>query len=333
MANAHHDLALSPPRLHALRFPALDRDIDCADNETLFAAARRHGLRIVGACGGRGTCGGCMVPQRRPGAPRHRQGVRAFFAQEGLRACCVQPRSDLVVDVAPRSLAPVVRADVRTGGEDQALTCEPLVAAQDLQLPPPACRICSATSTAMRRALAQRAARAPWRWTGPRGRRTAACCARTTGGEPAQRDPRRRAAHVGFARPEAPLLGLAVDLGTTNAAAFLLDLEDWPAPGQPGPGEPAGGLGRRPDQPHQPRHQGARAAETLRQAAGAPSTPWLHDLARAVGAQAGDIADAVVCGNTAMQHLLAGWPVRNWGRRPSSGHERGAGRPPARSWA
>ena len=119
MANAHHDLALSPPRVHALRFPALDRDIDCAENETLFAAARRHGLRIVGACGGRGTCGSCMV--RVQEGRVHREGKESEHSshKKWLRACCVQPRSDLVVDVAPRSLAPVVRADVRTGGEDQ----------------------------------------------------------------------------------------------------------------------------------------------------------------------------------------------------------------------
>ena len=58
------------------------------------------------------------------------------------------------------------------------------------------------------------------------------------------------------------------------------------------------------------------AAETLRQAAVNAINALAHDLARAVGAQAGDIADAVVCGNTAMQHLLAGWPVSQLGRAP-----------------
>ena len=46
---------------YRLRFLHLDREIDCAGDETIFHAARRHGVRIVGACGGRGACGSCMV--------------------------------------------------------------------------------------------------------------------------------------------------------------------------------------------------------------------------------------------------------------------------------
>ncbi|HNL41766.1 MAG TPA: 2Fe-2S iron-sulfur cluster-binding protein, partial [Ottowia sp.] len=207
MANAHHDLALSPPRVHALRFPALDRDIDCAENETLFAAARRHGLRIVGACGGRGTCGSCMV--RVQEGRVHREGKESEHSshKKWLRACCVQPRSDLVADVAPRSLAPVVRADVRTGGEDQALTCEPLVAAQDLQLPPASLQDLLGDVDRVRRALAQqgqpRAVAVDW-----------AAAAELPGLLRAHdwRVSLRSATHggvpriIGFARPEAPLL-------------------------------------------------------------------------------------------------------------------------------
>ena len=45
-------------RLHGVHVPALERRIDCREDETLYAAARRAGLRLVGACGGRGRrCG------------------------------------------------------------------------------------------------------------------------------------------------------------------------------------------------------------------------------------------------------------------------------------
>lgn len=317
MANAHHDLALSPPRVHALRFPALDRDIDCAENETLFAAARRHGLRIVGACGGRGTCGSCMV--RVQEGRVHREGKESEHSshKKWLRACCVQPRSDLVADVAPRSLAPVVRADVRTGGEDQALTCEPLVAAQDLQLPPASLQDLLGDVDRVRRALAQqgqpRAVAVDW-----------AAAAELPGLLRAHdwRVSLRSATHggvpriIGFARPEAPLLGLAVDLGTTNAAAFLLDLKTGQRLASLGLENPqvAWGADLISRINHAIKEPGA--AETLRQAAVNAINALAHDLARAVGAQASDIADAVVCGNTAMQHLLAGWPVSQLGRAP-----------------
>lgn len=317
MANAHHDLALSAPRVHALRFPALDRDIDCAENETLFAAARRHGLRIVGACGGRGTCGSCMV--RVQEGRVHREGKESEHSshKKWLRACCVQPRSDLVVDVAPRSLAPVVRADVRTGGEDQGLACEPLVAAQDLQLPPASLQDLLGDVDRVRRAMAQqgqpRAVAVDW-----------AAAAELPGLLRAHdwRVSLRSAIHggvpriIGFARPEAPLLGLAVDLGTTNAAAFLLDLKTGQRLASLGLENPQVAWGA--DLISRINHaiKEPAAAEALRQAAVNAINALAHDLARAVGAQAGDIADAVVCGNTAMQHLLAGWPVAQLGRAP-----------------
>jgi hypothetical protein len=41
-----------------------------------------------------------------------------------------------------------------------------------------------------------------------------------------------------------------------------------------------------------------------------------HDLCRAVGSHSGCIVDAVICGNTAMHHLLLGLPVRQLGRAP-----------------
>jgi ferredoxin len=44
-----------------LRFPQLDRAIEARTTETIYQSARRGGVRILGACGGRGTCGSCYV--------------------------------------------------------------------------------------------------------------------------------------------------------------------------------------------------------------------------------------------------------------------------------
>ena len=44
-----------------LDFPELDREIASHDGETIFQSARRSGVRIIGACGGRGACGTCRV--------------------------------------------------------------------------------------------------------------------------------------------------------------------------------------------------------------------------------------------------------------------------------
>ena len=142
----------SAPRPHRVDVPALDRQIECREDETLFAAARRAGLRIVGACGGRGHCGSCIV--RVTEGRVHREGESAH--RKWLRACCIQPRSDLTLEVAPRSLAQIVRADVRTGGEDAALPLEPSLTAIELTLPPATLQDLASDADRLRRALAER---------------------------------------------------------------------------------------------------------------------------------------------------------------------------------
>jgi uncharacterized 2Fe-2S/4Fe-4S cluster protein (DUF4445 family) len=121
---------------------------------------------------------------------------------------------------------------------------------------------------------------------------------------------------IGFARPDAPLLGLAVDLGTTNVAAFLVDLASGRRLASLGLENPQSAWGA--DLISRINHavKDAAAAESLRQAAVNAVNALAHDLARAVGAAPADIADVVVCGNTAMQHLFAGWPVAQLGRAP-----------------
>lgn len=299
----------SPAREHRLRFAALGREIACREDETLFAAARRAGLRIVGACGGRGACGTCVVRVTEGRVHREQDGPH----KKWLRACCVQPRSDLAIEVAPRSLAPVVRADVRTGG-DEALPLAPCVTQVALQVDAATLDDLSSDADRVRRALADR--QPPVR---PAAIDASAAAAlpgllRTHGWRVSARLAHDRI--IGFARPEAPLLGLAVDLGTTNAAAFLVDLVTGRRLASLGLENPqvAWGADLISRINHAIRDNGAAVA--LQRAAADAINALAHDLTRAVDADATDIADVVVCGNTAMQHLLARWPVAQLGRAP-----------------
>lgn len=312
--------ASSSHRPHRIDVPALDRQIECREDETLFAAARRAGLRIVGACGGRGSCGSCIV--RVTEGRVHREGESAH--RKWLRACCIQPRSDLTVEVAPRSLAPIVRADVRTHGghmgEEAPLPLDPSLSAIELTLPPATLQDLASDADRLRRGLAEQPEPiqpTTFDWA------ASAALPGVLRQHGWQVQARLRQAGAGgpltvasVARPGAPLLGLAVDLGTTNAAAFLVDLATGRRLASLGLENPQVAWGadlisrinhaiKEPD-----------TAEALRRAAVGAIQSLAHDLARAVGAQVTDIADAVVCGNTAMQHLLAGWPVAQLGRAP-----------------
>jgi uncharacterized 2Fe-2S/4Fe-4S cluster protein (DUF4445 family) len=309
----------SAPRPHRVDVPALGRQIECREDETLFAAARRAGLRIVGACGGRGHCGSCIV--RVTEGRVHREGEGAH--KKWLRACCLQARSDLTLEIAPRSLAPIVRADVRTGGEEAPLPLDASLAAVELTLAPATLQDLASDADRLRRALAERTE--PIAPIQPATIDWAASAAlpgvlRQHGWQVQARlrqaEPGGAPTLASVARPGAPLLGLAVDLGTTNAAAFLVDLASGRRLASLGLENPQVAWGadlisrinhaiKQPD-----------TAEALRRAAVGAIQSLAHDLARAVDAQVTDIADAVVCGNTAMQHLLAGWPVAQLGRAP-----------------
>ena len=105
----------APAPWFQIRFANLDREARCIEGETLFQSARRAGIRIVGACGGRGVCGTCMVrivsgevefPRTEPASSATRR------VSEWMRACQGRPSGDCTVEVAARSLAPIVRAEV-----------------------------------------------------------------------------------------------------------------------------------------------------------------------------------------------------------------------------
>jgi uncharacterized 2Fe-2S/4Fe-4S cluster protein (DUF4445 family) len=301
---------------YRIAFPALDRDIDCSNHESLYAAARRNSLRIVGACGGRGTCGSCMVQVQQ--GRIHREGEGAH--KKWVRACKVQPRSDLVVDVAPRSLAPIVRTNVRTGSVDVPFELQPLVRAVNVAMPPATLQDTLSDANRLRRALRQagelgdkQALSLHWDSVATLSEKlrandwTVSVRLQITGGA---------LRLIGAAATDAPLLGLAVDMGTTNAAGFLLDLKTGRRLASLGIENPQAAWGA--DLISRLNHavKDPGAATLLRHAAVNAIQALAHDLVLSVGADVRDIVDAVVCGNTAMQHLLLGWPVGPLARAP-----------------
>jgi uncharacterized 2Fe-2S/4Fe-4S cluster protein (DUF4445 family) len=121
---------------------------------------------------------------------------------------------------------------------------------------------------------------------------------------------------IGFAPVGAPMLGLAIDLGTTNAAGFLLDLESGERLASLGIENPQVAWGA--DLVSRLNHAtgGEAQARELHSAAIEAINALAHDLCFSVGRSAGDILDVAICGNTAMHHLLLDLPVRQLGRAP-----------------
>jgi uncharacterized 2Fe-2S/4Fe-4S cluster protein (DUF4445 family) len=312
-------------RTYRLHFPHLDREIAVRENETIFQSARRHGVRIVGACGGRGTCGSCVV-RVREGEVAQLQGegaaidaadigAEAADTRKWLRACQVSLRSDCVVEVAPRSLAPVVRAETDRG-EKEMLPLAAAVRVFDVTVAAASLQDNLSDVDRVLRALAGQigddasvdieAARllpgvlrtVPHAETWP-------LRVHVRGDE-----------LIHFSQPGRRCLGLAIDLGTTNAAGFLVDLETGERLVSLGVENPQVAWGADLISRVNYAVRDGEAAAELRQAAVEAINALAHDLCRSVEASPEDIVDLAVCGNTAMHHLLLGLPVRQLGRAP-----------------
>lgn len=305
----------------SLLFPQLERCIATRSNETVFESARRHGVRIVGACGGRGTCGSCVIRVTRGAliqAQEEDASAPPLAPSTGAdpsdrrwrRACQFSARSDCTIEIAPRSLAAVVRTET-DAGEEEVLPLAAAVVGVDLTLPEASLadmlsdldRVLRGMGAALDVDLAA-ARELPTQLR---------ACAQDSQWH--LRAWRHGAEIIGFGPAGRRTLGLAVDLGTTNAAAFLVDLESGRRLASLGVENPQVAWGA--DLISRINHaiHDDNAVE-LREAAVEAINALAHDLCHSVGQHASEIMDVVVCGNTAMHHLLLGLPVRQLGRAP-----------------
>lgn len=316
---------------YRLHFPHLDREIAARDNETIFQSARRHGVRIVGACGGRGTCGSCVVrigdgevtKLQSPGAAGeylHENAGETSDRRKWLRACQISARSDCSVEVAPRSLAPVVRTETDRGDKEM-LPLDAAVVALDLHVPEATLsdnlsdtdRVLRALDCGDLRIDLAAARQLPGLLRAGQGSATWSLRVWRHGDE-----------LIGFGPVGRRSLGLAIDLGTTNAAGFLVDLESGERIATLGIENPQVAWGADLISRVNYAARNDAAADELRGAAVEAVNALAHDLCLSVGQAASEIMDVTICGNTAMHHLLLGLPVRQLGRAPFVAAVRGA---------
>lgn len=290
-----------------LGFPQLDRKIASQAGETIFQSARREGVRILGACGGRGTCGTCRVMIAEGDIAGPEDKTLPNGKPRWLRACRVRPISDCTIEIAARSLAPVVRAEFDAGETIEMLPLDPAVVSHDISVPEATLADTLSDFDRIGRAL-------------PTSTRIDLAAARELpaalrGANWSLRAHLRGDELIGISPTGRRAFGLAVDLGTTNVAGFLVDLASGACVASLGIENPQVAWGADVISRMNHAMQPAGAAE-LRQAAGTAINAIAHDLCASLGVATGDIVDMAICGNTAMHHLFLGLPVRQLGRAP-----------------
>lgn len=295
----------------------LGRRVECAPTSTLLQAIQPAGIALTAVCGGQGICGRCTVHvlsgNVSPPTPVEQARLAPAELVRGVRlACQTIIQSDARIYIPAESLTTTQRLQLESASV--AIPLEPAVTAHTVRLDPPALTDVRADATRLADALdvGQDASLA----YDPLLLRQLSDNLRAWGW---QTRVVLRGREVIAVRPVgSPLLGLAVDIGTTKLAAYLLDLETGQMLGATGAMNPQIAYGEdvmaRIAASGQWKVEGER--DRLQQVVVDAINEMATELCAQVGAEVGDIADAVAVGNTAMHHLFAGLPVGQLGVAP-----------------
>jgi len=264
---------------------------------------------MVSLCAGTGTCHACKVKVLEGSVSEITSSEREVFSPQELEdgwrlACQTYPTSDIKLSVPAEAMTTPQRTQVE--GLETAVRPEPAVCAYQVTLPAPALadlrgdserlletlnqkhRLhCRAIDIDIRRRLSPQLR--SWKWELQAIVRDDEVIA--IGPWPSHN------------------LGLAVDLGTTKIAGYLVDLSDGRTLSAQGVMNPQISYGEDIVSRITQAMESATEGRRLQRLAVEAINDLAADLCAQVDTKANEITDAVIVGNTAMHHLLTGLPV------------------------
>jgi uncharacterized 2Fe-2S/4Fe-4S cluster protein (DUF4445 family) len=297
-------------------FEPIGRRGACPADNSLLEAARQLGVDLISLCGGQGTCGRCKVQllegHLSPATVAEQDLLSPHELELGYRlACQARPYSDVRLYVPPESLSTPQRLQIE--GRDIPVAPDALVHAYSVQLSPPTLDDLTADAQRIVRAL-ERQYSVRCKSVDVEVLRSASSCLRSWDWQ--AQVSLRQGECIALRTIAAPLLGLAVDLGTTKVAGYLVDLNSGQTLAQHGLMNPQIAYGEDVVARITRALQSPEEAQRLQSLAVQAITQLATQLTTQVGASPVDIVDAVVVGNTAMHHLFLGLPVKQLAMAP-----------------
>ncbi len=289
---------------HVVDFEPIGRRGEVSDGQSILEAARRLGVDLVNLCGGGGTCGRCKVQVLTGRVSDPTASELEHLAQTDLDkgwrlACQTRPLADCKVHVPPESLTAPQRTQVE--GLEVEVEPDPVVVACSVELSAPCLSDLRADADRLLEALGDKQdsscqridievlrALSPglrsWGWK---------AMASVRDGE-----------IVAVGPPEGRRLGLAVDLGTTKMAAYLVDLGNGTTVASRGAMNPQIAYGEdliaRLSRAMESPEEGARLQRLVVDGLNGMAA----GLCEETEAHPEEIVETVIVGNTAMHHLL-----------------------------
>lgn len=297
-------------------FEPLGRRGQCSGRTSLLDCACQLGVELVSVCGGKGTCGRCKVQvlsgKTTEPTSAEKETLSPSQLEQGYRlACQTRPLEDCKVQIPPESLTTLQRTQVE--GLQVDIRPDSAVISYYVEMDSPSLQDYEADAERLLQVLyrehhisartidmklLQRLSpvlrRSKWRaQVSVRGDEVVAIAAR---GERS--------------------LGLAIDLGTTKIAGYLLDLSTGQVLANKGAMNQQIAYGEDVISRIALATGSKKGAGRLQKLAVAAVNQLAQELCTEAGTKAHHIVEAVVVGNTAMHHLLLGFPVEQLALSP-----------------
>jgi uncharacterized 2Fe-2S/4Fe-4S cluster protein (DUF4445 family) len=293
----------------------IGRRITVPSGLTVLDATRLAGVELVAICGGEGVCGTCRVRVTEGSVSPLNLNEEGELTDDDIKigyrlACQAQILSNVRIDIPPESFSSPQRLQVE--GQEIPTELDPLVAFSDVLIPSANLTDLRSDLTRLRSVLPPAipadikiplslAKKIPGKIRSEKGSVRLAI----RGGE-----------LVSILSAGLPLYGLAVDIGTTKLAAYLVDLGNGETVAKTGAMNPQITYGEDVISRITYANENANGAETLQSRLVETLNNILQELRKSVDIEQDQVVDAVMVGNTAMHHLLAGLPVRQLGESP-----------------
>src|SRR5208283_3129310 len=290
----------------------IGRRAEISAGQTLLSAAQSVGVELQAVCGGVGTCGQCKVhltagSLSAPTSQEEEKLGSELLACGYRLACQAMPASDVTLEIPPESLTSSQR--VQLDGLEIGVSLDPLVVPFDLAVDASLPGKILETINGVAGHDVQPAAGSI---------------------EHLAETAKQFAGHVriavskesspftiaGILHEQTRILGLAVDLGTTKLASYLVDLETGKTLAQRGLMPPQIAYGEDVSSRISYASHSDGAAQQLQRSVIETLNQMVREFCLDLAIAPEQIVEMVVAGNTAMHHFFAGLPVQQLGTAP-----------------
>jgi len=304
----------SSSRHFKIDFEPIGRRVLIEEGQNLLDAARLAGVELVSICGGAGICKGCRIRLAKGSLSSPTMGEREMLSEnevaEGFRlACQAIPQSDVIVDIPAESLTAPQRLQIE--GQEAEIELDPPVSGQDIILRPPSLEDLKSDVARVAVALKEEGINTQF------GLEILQSLSNDLRGfDWSVRLALRGAEVVGVLPRESQLLGLALDIGTTKLAAYLVDLEKGGTIAKGGRMNPQIAFGEDVISRIAYANKETEGRKILQTRLIEVLNDLVEELCQGAGVRREQIVEAVAVGNTVMHHLFSGVPVRQLGEAP-----------------